>query len=466
MPKNTQANKASNKSKEGEQTSSGSGSGASLFNVEPSLIKNFLQNFNTFSEQWNGGLATHTHRLDELMESLTKYHNIKCDCAFVPWPELEKLGYRRDQKDAIQIVLSNLKQIEDIRLSRKKSDDLNVGLMDQREKLITQRDELTTQRDAKIEECVVTKELLGKCVDSIDFDSSSSSVLSVNSNDSSQCLWYGDDGFRSAVITGGSHKRHFALSNIDEHCYVLGGTDCGKNEVSDQCHEFFFDSTAVSYPLRKVKEMLAPREKHCAASLNGKIFVFGGSEEQNGQPLNLIDCYDGIVDTWKREGFPLLQKRASAACVDFGRTIYIVGGTDVDSTGKRNCIETIERFDPRCGRCDEAGSLATGRDTPAITVVNGAIYIVGGGTFSGSRFKASDGIEIFEPRMGTSEVQDHLLLGRRAPGLALVKSNKQMLIYGGWNNTILDSIESGGGPAIIGEGGNIPFAASFYNLYF
>ena len=68
--------------------------------------------------------------------------------------------------------------------------------------------------------------------------------------------------------------------------------------------------------------------------------------------------------------------------------------------------------------------------------------------------------------MGTSEVQDHLLLGRRAPGLALVKSNKQMLIYGGWNNTILDSIESGGGPAIIGEGGNIPFAASFYNLYF
>ena len=67
MPKNTQANKASNKSKEGEQTSSGSGSGASLFNVEPSLIKNFLQNFNTFSEQWNGGLATHTHRLDELM---------------------------------------------------------------------------------------------------------------------------------------------------------------------------------------------------------------------------------------------------------------------------------------------------------------------------------------------------------------------------------------------------------------
>lgn len=68
--------------------------------------------------------------------------------------------------------------------------------------------------------------------------------------------------------------------------------------------------------------------------------------------------------------------------------------------------------------------------------------------------------------MGISKVQGHLLLGRRAPGLGFVKPTKELLIYGGWNNTFLNSIESGGGPAIIGEGENIPFAASFYNLYF
>lgn len=69
------------------------------------------------------------------------------------------------------------------------------------------------------------------------------------------------------------------------------------------------DLDSLKIIIFKVKEMLAPREKHCAASLNGKIFVFGGSEEQNGQPLNSIDCYDGIVDTWKREGVRLFQKR-------------------------------------------------------------------------------------------------------------------------------------------------------------
>ena len=73
---------------------------------------------------------------------MSEYHGIKCDCAFVPWCELEKFQIKRDDPAAVKCLLQQLEAYENVIQYQAKQDKTILGLLSQRDKDETEKKEL------------------------------------------------------------------------------------------------------------------------------------------------------------------------------------------------------------------------------------------------------------------------------------------------------------------------------------
>src|SRR5262249_44519741 len=124
-----------------------------------------------------------------------------------------------------------------------------------------------------------------------------------------------------------------------------------------------------------------------AAPANGKIYVFGGTgamrQEDPNATLDLAWEYDPGADTWKSIA-KLNSKRTAGAAVEVGGKIYFIGGTtDLTGPDGRNVtaglvVGTNESYDPATNKWETHKAMPTPRNHPAIGVVGGKIYVIGG----------------------------------------------------------------------------------------
>ena len=76
-----------------------------------------------------------------------------------------------------------------------------------------------------------------------------------------------------------------------------------------------------------VAPLLSPRSDLAAATIGGKIYVFGGC--QAGVILGDVDVYDPVTDTWNAAPADLPTPRAAMYSVaSKGGTVYVLGGWD------------------------------------------------------------------------------------------------------------------------------------------
>ena len=123
------------------------------------------------------------------------------------------------------------------------------------------------------------------------------------------------------------------------------------------------------------------------AAYNGKIYVFGGTgamrQEDPNATLDTAWEYDPAADTWKQIA-KLTQKRTAGAAAEVGGKIYFIGGTtDVTGPDGKNItaalvVGTNESYDPATNRWESHRAMPTPRNHPAIGVVGGKIYVIGG----------------------------------------------------------------------------------------
>ena len=106
-------------------------------------------------------------------------------------------------------------------------------------------------------------------------------------------------------------------------------------------------------------------------ALGGKIYAFGGFDQQNRDPVADASVYDPETDAWTALP-PLQAPRGAIAVAVLNGKIHLVGGRDVHSVG----IHDV--FDPATNRYTTAAPLPVGRDHLGLVAFGGKLYAIGG----------------------------------------------------------------------------------------
>ncbi len=140
-----------------------------------------------------------------------------------------------------------------------------------------------------------------------------------------------------------------------------------------------------------VASLLSPRQDLAAATVGGKIYVFGGCDSA-GSFLADVDVYDPTTDTWSAAPTDMLTARASMyAVAKKGGTVYVIGGYAGFAPGlavneSYKVSQDVWMTDP---------NMPTARAETGAADHGGRIYIIGGGL---PGFGAAvDANEVFKP---------------------------------------------------------------------
>ncbi|MBK8247146.1 MAG: Ig-like domain-containing protein [Gemmatimonadetes bacterium] len=181
---------------------------------------------------------------------------------------------------------------------------------------------------------------------------------------------------------------------------------------------------------RSAGRLTTGRANHVAIRLrDGKVLVAGGYSIELSARLASAELYDPATDTWSATGSMSEPRNiAEAALLADGR-VLVAGGSGAGTN--LNALATAEIYDPATGRWSPAMNLSVARAGHAImTLPNGKVLVVGGGsgTFSAPILHAS--AEVFDPVAGVWSATGGVPLAR-GYHRAVALPNGRVLLTGG-----------------------------------
>jgi hypothetical protein len=131
------------------------------------------------------------------------------------------------------------------------------------------------------------------------------------------------------------------------------------------------------------------------AFLNGKYLVFAGGTGATPPITNIVQAVP--TDGGMAENLGMLpQPRADLAAAVVDNTAYVVGGSQETQSFFPSVLASTDGAAWRT-----AGSIAQPVRYPAVTAVNGAVYLFGGVTSTGTDTSA---VQRYDPKTGTTTV--------------------------------------------------------------
>jgi N-acetylneuraminic acid mutarotase len=168
-------------------------------------------------------------------------------------------------------------------------------------------------------------------------------------------------------------------SQVDGKIFVIGGT-----QYNSLTQERISISSVEEYDPKtntwtKKTEMPTARYALSSCVINGKIYVIGGmiSTFQMVTPAfatQAVEVYDPRTDTWTKKA-DMPAPREGAAVAVLNRKIYVFGGTDTD---EGFATSTIFEYDPNSDAWTTRTDMPFNRLALSASVVNGKVYIFGG----------------------------------------------------------------------------------------
>ncbi|MCI0394741.1 MAG: galactose oxidase [Chloroflexi bacterium] len=198
--------------------------------------------------------------------------------------------------------------------------------------------------------------------------------------DPAQDIW-------TAIAAMPGRRAAHTLVALNEQLYVVGG-------VGDEVETIWVYDPAGGHWQQAPGQLPTPRE-HLAAAVSGdRIVVIGGRWSGN---LATVDSYDPASGSWaSHPDMPTARGGLTAATLD-GR-IHVTGGENFSR--RPNCtFAQHEVFDPTTNTWQATAPLPTSRHGLASAVVDGRLYVVGGGTKPAALTLVSTSrrVEIFTP---------------------------------------------------------------------
>ncbi|MEJ2700941.1 MAG: kelch repeat-containing protein [Sedimentisphaerales bacterium] len=123
-------------------------------------------------------------------------------------------------------------------------------------------------------------------------------------------------------------------------------------------------------------DMPTPRFNHSAAVVNGKIYIIGGVASEpsflNGKELSAVEEYDPATDTWTRKAdMPVARGYLTKSNPVLDGKIYVIGGGKSGSS-------RVDVYDPAMDTWTRGADMPTPRALLATVAWNGKIYAFGG----------------------------------------------------------------------------------------
>ncbi|KAK7803840.1 hypothetical protein U0070_021511 [Myodes glareolus] len=174
----------------------------------------------------------------------------------------------------------------------------------------------------------------------------------------STAIYGGLSGTERELILQRRFRGHKRLVVADVCPQEDSGSLCCYDNVQDAWHPL------VQLPVEAMS-------RGCAVcTLFNYLFVVSGCQGPGGQPSNRVFCYNPLTAIWS-EVCPLNQARPHCRLVALEGHLYAIGG---------ECLNTVERYDPRVDRWTFAPPLPN--DTFALahtaTVCANEIFVTGG----------------------------------------------------------------------------------------
>jgi N-acetylneuraminic acid mutarotase len=232
---------------------------------------------------------------------------------------------------------------------------------------------------------------------------------------------------------------------------VLGATAGGKLYVlaglapgwKPKALVYEFDPAANKWTQKK--PMALPSHHVAFASLNDKIYAFGGFKlPESGppawQPLDNAWEYDPATDTWKALA-PMPTKRGAAGAAVVNGKIYVVGGANslpgVTENGihprrPHNVLATVEEYDPATNSWRARRSMLLARNHHATAAVGNKVYAIGGrvgGAYITGASNNVDLVEAYDPATDLWTPMDRMPTARSAMSAAVY--NGKIIVPGG-----------------------------------
>ncbi|MFB3852115.1 MAG: putative Ig domain-containing protein, partial [Acidobacteriota bacterium] len=167
---------------------------------------------------------------------------------------------------------------------------------------------------------------------------------------------------------------------------------------------------------------LLPKSMYWSASCayNGKIYVFGGNE--NDGEVNTTYIYDIATDTWT-QGANMPTGRYLCTAVEVGGKIYVLGGRQL--TASTNPVNVNECYDPATDTWTTKALMPNAIRGHSAVAANGKIYVMGGNTGA-----YTDVVNIYDPSSNTWS-SGPKLPAKVAYGGAVYSSSKNAIYYVG-----------------------------------
>jgi N-acetylneuraminic acid mutarotase len=232
---------------------------------------------------------------------------------------------------------------------------------------------------------------------------------------------------------------------------VLGATAAGKLYVfcglapgwKPKAMVVEFDPASNQWT--KKKPMRLPSHHVAFASLNNKIYAFGGftypeSGPPGWNPVNNAWEYDPASDEWK-ELAPMPTKRGAAAAGVANGKIYVTGGANslqgVNENGihparPHNVVPTVEEYDPAANTWKTVRPLLLARNHHVAVGIGDKVYVIGGrvgSAFISGTSNNVDLVEMYDPAADLWMPRARMPTARSAIGAGVY--NNQILVAGG-----------------------------------
>lgn len=115
-----------------------------------------------------------------------------------------------------------------------------------------------------------------------------------------------------------------------------------------------------------------------AQAVNGLIYVMGGMSDQ-GASLSVVEVYNPATNSWQT-ATPLTYVRDNPGSAVLDGKIYVFGGRNREANGNtiQGAMKTVEMFDPATNIWTEMTPMPTGRRAMSVGVIDGKAQVAGG----------------------------------------------------------------------------------------
>jgi N-acetylneuraminic acid mutarotase len=185
-----------------------------------------------------------------------------------------------------------------------------------------------------------------------------------------------------------------------------------------------------------VDSMTYLRDKLAATTgLDGTIYAMGGMPNPS-YSTDAFEAYDPETDTWSTKSPMPIPRNTLAAATGPDGKIYAIGG--FINTTPYGLTNRVDVYDPATDSWSSGNPMPTARDWPGAAVVDGKIYVIGGGRSSSNGRR----VEMYDPATDTWTGMSPKPSSRYAMGVA-VADGKIYTIGGAvvWSATATTTVE-------------------------